>query len=45
MFREKQKGGAWRLPLFVLLLVASEARRIRVCFSSDAHRKSGVISL
>jgi|HubBroStandDraft_3_1064219.scaffolds.fasta_scaffold196835_1 hypothetical protein len=40
----KSKRGAWRLPFLLICCVASEARKMHVCFTSDAHRKSGVIS-
>jgi hypothetical protein len=44
-FTLKAKGGAWRLPPFVLFYcVVSEARWKHASFASDAHRKSGVIS-
>ncbi len=41
---EEAKGGAWRLPLLPICCVASEAHQKHVCFASDSHRKSGVLS-
>lgn len=38
------KGGAGRLPLLPFYCVDSEARQLRVCFVSDSHRESGVLS-
>lgn len=41
---KKSKGGTWRFPPFVICCVVPEARKLHVCFASDAHRKSGVFS-
>jgi hypothetical protein len=40
----KQKGKPGGFPFLPICCVASEARQKHVCFSSDAHRKSGVFS-
>jgi len=42
--RRTTKEGSLAAPLFVPYCVVSEARKKHVCFASDAHRKSGVIS-